>query len=512
MAKYHRFWHALPAALSIVMGVVLLLIIGMLLFGQQVLAYAYQNRSLLSNLVLLPAALCLIAVGLYFVLTSRIHPRKAWPLIIYFAVLLVVQLIVARSTWFYAGWDVETNYLTAESLARGEAITTADYYRLCPNNAPVTVMLAGVIWVGLQLGMAVPYALLPYFGALILNVACLLAVLCVRRLTQNRAVVGFTLAIFTVWIALSPYMTVPYTDTYAIIFPLLVLYIYLSTLPLFPKWLLISFFSIFGASMKPQAIILFIAIMILALCRALARGGLFKVQRERAVTVFLAVGLGVLPAMGWHYTTIAALSGSVNPQEQLGATHYLMMGMNTDTLGGHSPGDVAYSTSFATRDERSAANMQRAWERLSALTPAETVRFFAGKAYKAYADGTFASNTSTLTMSIPKRTDGLSVFLRSIYYANGGLNQPFATLHQAIWLAVLLLSCWAALAVRNARPIVPVLALALMGLTIYELLVEVWPRYLFVYAPIFVILASLGLESLSGKCRALIQRLSHRKA
>lgn len=512
MVKQGRFWRSIPAVLSVTMGVILLFILVMLLFGQQALSYAYQNRSLLSNLVLLPAALCLIAIGLYFASTSRVHTRKTWPLLIYFAGLLVVQLIVVRSTWFYAGWDVETNYLTAESLARGEAITTTDYYRLCPNNAPVTVMLAAVIWVGIQLGMAVPYALLPYFGAFILNMACLLAVLCVRKLTSNRAIVIFTLVILTVWIALSPYMTVPYTDTYAIVFPLLVLYVYLSGLSLFPKWLLVTFFSIFGASMKPQAIILFIAIILITLCRALSCRGFLKDQWRRVATALVAIGLGILPAMGWHYTTIAALSGSVNPQEQLSATHYLMMGLNTDTLGGHSPDDVAYSSSFETLEERRAANMQRVWERLGALTPDEAARFFAGKAYKAYADGTFASNTSMLTLSVPKRTDGLSVFLRSIYYANGVLNRPFATMHQGIWIAMLLLSCWTMLAVRGAHPIVPVLALALMGLTIYELLVEVWPRYLFVYAPTFVILAALGLENLSEKCRGAIRRTARSKA
>jgi len=40
----------------------------------------------------------------------------------------------------------------------------------------------------------------------------------------------------------------------------------------------------------------------------------------------------------------------------------------------------------------------------------------------------------------------------------------------------------------------PVLALTLIGLTLYVLLLEVWPRYLFLYAPFFVILASMAFE------------------
>ena len=34
-------------------------------------------------------------------------------------------------------------------------------------------------------------------------------------------------------------------------------------------------------------------------------------------------------------------------------------------------------------------------------------------------------------------------------------------------------------------------------LAAYLLLFEVWPRYLFVYAPLFVVLAALGLERLA---------------
>ena len=34
----------------------------------------------------------------------------------------------------------------------------------------------------------------------------------------------------------------------------------------------------------------------------------------------------------------------------------------------------------------------------------------------------------------------------------------------------------------------------MIGLTAYLLLFEVWPRYLFLYAPFFVILASLAFD------------------
>ena len=38
------------------------------------------------------------------------------------------------------------------------------------------------------------------------------------------------------------------------------------------------------------------------------------------------------------------------------------------------------------------------------------------------------------------------------------------------------------------------LTLALLGATAYLLLFEVWPRYLFVFAPLYVLLAAMALD------------------
>ena len=62
-----------------------------------------------------------------------------------------------------------------------------------------------------------------------------------------------------------------------------------------------------------------------------------------------------------------------------------------------------------------------------------------------------------------------------------------------LWLCLLTLCAFAAIRLRK-HPAVAVLALTLLGLTAYLLLFEVWPRYSFLYAPFFVILASLALE------------------
>lgn len=64
---------------------------------------------------------------------------------------------------------------------------------------------------------------------------------------------------------------------------------------------------------------------------------------------------------------------------------------------------------------------------------------------------------------------------------------------QWLWLMILALCAFTVLR-QYEKTVVALLALTLLGATAYLLLFEVWPRYLFLYAPFFVILASLALD------------------
>ena len=73
---------------------------------------------------------------------------------------------------------------------------------------------------------------------------------------------------------------------------------------------------------------------------------------------------------------------------------------------------------------------------------------------------------------------------------------------QAIWLLVLL-GCLAAVLFRSREYAVQLCALSLLGLTAYQLLFEVWPRYLFLYAPLFLVLALLGVEKMGERSKEM---------
>jgi len=486
--------------LTALAGFYFLLVLCLMVFAQSRLSPYYDQPYLLGNALLLSIALAvLLAAALLRRAAGALPQRMRWGLLlaIYFPLLLALQLVFTRSVWYYPGFDVVNVYQDAQRLAEGIPVDPA-YYNLCPNNAPITVLLSAPLWVALKIGLAVPYAVLPYLGALMANLALLLAMLCIGKLTQSRFARLGTLAMGTVWIAFSMLTTVPYTDIFAIVFPVLALYLYLSKLRAMPKWFLISLTIFFGASIKPTVLIFLIALALVNGARLLFTRRFSLRGAGRIGAVLLAVALGAVPGLLWQNLSTAYLAGSAKPEGQLSETHYLMLGMNGDTFGGHTMDDVNYSTSFATLAERRQANLQRAWERLTSRSIAKNAAFFATKAYKAFSDGMFAADKSFLVLEALPRQDTLS-----LVYREGKLHPLLITLEQAIWLAVLSMALFALFVKTHIHHITAVLGLTVLGVGLYLLLFEVWPRYIYLYAPFFLILASLGLEKLHiGRPRA----------
>ena len=493
LKKIRQWFGVIPQAVSAAAGMMLVGLLLLVMFGEKTLSFAYQNQSPVSSLIAGSAGLAAAALLLYFSRHAQCkQERPVWQLAVLFGLVLILQFVIARSCWFHLGWDPGASHTAAEEIARGLPLSMPEYFELCPNNAPLTVLLAIPLWAAVKMGLAVPYVVLPYIDAVLLNLSAFAGVLCVRKLTSHPVARAFALWVSIGWIALSPYILYPYTDTFSIPFPVLALFVFLHIRKPVLKWFLISLLCFFGASIKPTVLIVFIALVGLGVCGFLAE----KVGKDwwkRAAALAAAVALGAAPGLTYQKTSTVYMTGSDKPEAQLSMTHYLMLGMNGATYGGHSQADVDFSSSFPTLEERQKANLQRAWERVGERSLGENIRFLTVKAYKAYADGSFASHSSVLALDVPERTDGLSQFLRRFYLKNGDLMPICQAAAQCLWLGVLALCAVGAFR-HWKRPVAALIGLTLIGLTAYLLLFEVWPRYLFLYAPFFVILAALAFE------------------
>jgi riboflavin transporter FmnP len=64
-----------------------------------------------------------------------------------------------------------------------------------------------------------------------------------------------------------------------------------------------------------------------------------------------------------------------------------------------------------------------------------------------------------------------------------------------LWLTVLMLSVFSAFAQKKSEK--NVIMLAIIGLTIFELIFEARARYLYTYVPLYIVLAMYGIERIS---------------
>lgn len=121
-----------------------------------------------------------------------------------------------------------------------------------------------------------------------------------------------------------------------------------------------------------------------------------------------------------------------------------------------------------------------------------------------YGNGTFSwggEGTFYMDRKLPPNRD-VSLRLRHFYYNEGLKYQVFYGGEQTLWLMVLtLIFLQTVLAFRDRKRADDrylVLILALVGLTVFELLFEARARYLYPYVPVYILAALYGLEALNG--------------
>ena len=500
--KIARFLSSVPSMLFALTLIAVLIV----LFMSNSFSFAYKTLSQTSYITASLFAFVLFSLLLLWCKYGSKKEVKWYVIVGYFAIVLIAQFVIAKSIWYYPGWDVESCYATAEAIARGE-IFDQSYFQSCPNNAPITLLLSIPLAIAIKLGLAVPYAVLPYCGAIVQNLSCYIAVLCVQRALKNGTITYITMLLSSLWIAFSGYMTIPYTDVYGLLFAILAIYLWLLNFRPFVKWLLIGLVCMFGASIKPSIIIILVAMVILGVLKLIKDASTGEKVFKKALTISLALFIGIVPGNIWKNASTAYVAGSATPQNQLSETHYIMMGQNPHSYGGHSPDDVAFTMSFDTLLEKREANISVALERIRDRSFAENINFYSIKLLKAYAEGNFAFTNSMLILEEPKRDDNLSHALRSVYRTKGENFNVAMLFYQVIWLMILF-ACLLACIIKRKQPFVQLLSLCLFGLTFYLMLVEVWPRYLYVFSLLYLVLAMFGLDSLSQRFVTTSQRMN----
>lgn len=426
---------------------------------------------------------------------------------------------------FETGWDSEGIKWAAWSLAHREGFYL-EYFSTYPNNLLLLRLAQLCTLISLRLGATEPGAAIEVFAVINVissSVALLLVYGVLSRISSVvSGVIGLFLAVLLLWT--SPWASIMYSDALPLGLPPLAIALIMysrgsKTMGALLALLLFGFVVGIGYQIKPQMVFLLLALVGMGIVELMESAFERTLEKQKVLVKLgrvtcVVAGVALAVALGGFLTR--GLKAQLDENRQFGAEHFLMMGLNPEMRGDYAQSDVNFSKSFATREERRAANLSVVRERLAELGPTGLAGLFLDKALTNFNDGTFAWGQEGMFFSEGRHGDDLLAPLtRSIYYEDVTHYFAFVTYEHAVWLTTLLLcvisllrSCLrrhASLDVadeaappgrssREQRYLITYMALVLIMLTCFELLFEARARYLYAFATVFVMLAAMARE------------------
>lgn len=435
-------------------------------------------------------------------------------------ILIVLQLFIIAGARFVAGWDVWfiTNI--------GDT-TQIEYFSRYPNQLFLYGVFTGIAHFLQVLGISNYYLGLICLSSLSVA-ACVPMTAYIAKRMAGHAVGYGAFVLSAVMCGLSPWIMVPYSDTFGMFFTVFILWCYVCLdkqvqnqdeqtgalagvhvdaridMDTCCRWFLMGLAVVIGYAIKPTVIFVFVAIVVIESIQWLAsfaphgsRGSQSSkdpYDLRKTATAIVACAFGIV--LAFALTSIVKNSTyDVNENAAFSATHFLMMGANPVSGGVWSVSDVEFSDAANTPEERSRANLAEFKNRVMAMDLPQANMFLLKKLLTNFADGTFAWEIEGdfYTQIIGTNEAALNFYGIS---SDASLdNNTFAPLSQVLWLFVL---AGCILIVLGRRPLKAetVIAFTLLMLSAFLMLFEARARYLFLYLPFFIILGTMGWNRL----------------
>ena len=475
-------------------------------FGADDSNYACKVNFSIPNKIIFCISTCFIIALIYFSKNKKVKNFHLTPKMftgICFIVFLF-QIYLCYNYYFLTGWDVDTVYQAAHNIVNGTLLQSeaydwyCDYFSKFPNNRVILSVMTLCLQINRVFGVLDPENGVMVF--IILNCAIstmtgwLVYKILENLLSQQWALAGWIT--YTVYIGLSPWTVIPYSDSLGLVFPALIYYLYIKSKDSYLvvwKWAAISCISAVSYKIKPQTIIILIAILICNIVVHIRQYN--KKLMVQLGSVFILCFITITTGLN-----IIAQSNelSLDSNKSVGMTHFVMMGMNPEERGVFAAQDVRYSASFPTQASRSRGNISMIKERLKDYGVGGYFKLLNEKLLTTYADGTFAWSMegNFYREILPEKNQFISKLTRNYYYWDGTYHLYFDLYSQMCWIGILsLLPCSTLSLNKKLKLQILPIQLGIVGLTIFQLLFETRARYLYTNAPLFVILAICGLHS-----------------
>lgn len=495
-------------------GIFFVAVIAVLLIADHRFYYMYKNQNIIPNLLFFVLFICFsLRTVLYVKVMPPLELRNyrtgktmnVWKtrniLFRLTAILFVIQLFVTWNIFFKTGWDCEELVGAAQRLAFEKTpIGDLHYFSIYPNNVFLVGLFAGILKVTNVTGMISDYYVLVVIGSFLVSLAGFFMADLIRILTNHPILVYGSFAVFAFLTGLSPWISVPYSDTYSIIFPVLIVWLFVTRNDRKNglSWFLITFFSLVGYFIKPTVLLTFMVVVFVAFIHFV--GAVVVRERDlalkRTISFALGLGLGFALAIGSNQLIKSAVGFTPDENKSFTPFHYLMMGMNIESGGGYNQWDANFSASAPDVSTRNKQDFDEAMRRIDEMGAKRFISFMGQKILTNFNDGSFAWGfEGEFYWYIQERDNFLAPILRSYYYEDGSHYQLFQIVTQGVWFIVLVCLTFSIISIFYSTDYRYVtVRLCVLAISVFLLIFEARARYLYLYSPLIYISAALGVD------------------
>lgn len=495
-------------------AVMFLYIIGInMLMNRREQYWAYYDFSV-SKWILFFVSIVIVVLLLFF--GCRVAKREKAEyknryflfLLIASVVLLFIQIVIVKNIFFQVGWDVSYLKEAAEQFVDNNLDEFhRHYFEKNPNNIFIYVLTIAFVKIGNIIGLN-GYKALVYFGVILNNISVLMTSLVVYKVSKKR-IWGYVSYVLSVLLfGLSPWMIAPYSDIFSILVPILSLYIFLvvreSKIKWYVKPILVVILPSFAYAIKPTNLFVLFAIAIFELIQIISKPDRLK----SFLKILIGIGVAVAVILLTKALSYRIINYKVNDNVVMPMGHYLLLGSNYNMAGQYNGFDDDYTCSFASKSEKSKADIQLVIERYKEMLPLQYIKHVCNKTYLNYANGVLGwGKEAGFVKELYENDSSIGSALRSYYYVGGenilraenafpegGENfSIFANISQTIWYIVLILCflqsirlCFLKKAKLELEDVSIIAGITIFGIFVFLTLFETNARYLFSMLPVFI--------------------------
>lgn len=365
-----------------------------------------------------------------------------------------------------------------------------NYFYYFPNNLGGMTLLYFAFEIASLFGGSDYYAIAMITNAVLIALTVLLTALVTKRMLGIKQ----SLIVLVFFLIMPPFYFMAatfYTDALSIVFPILIIYLYLLQKDASSKYkklvyaILIGLACAVGMLVKMTVLIALIAIIIYDL---LAR----SIKSTAFLTSVSAVVIACVMLVFNSYFYANHLDKDTAEKLNTPYSHWIMMSITGE--GRYNHNDYVFTRSFDDPKERNEAINDKILERINEQGAIGMLDLFYNKSIIAFGDGTFAQ--SDFLDDAPKH----DTFLHSFLLYNSSDYGVYRYICSGIFFSLMLLmviSTFKCLRAKNTLIAIP--AIATVGIMLFLMIWEVSGRYMTNFIPLILVCAANGIDCVSKK-------------